>query len=442
MPALIALALALSSSALAADEPCYGHEFDNRIDSANYWLEWESGTITEAEAGNLINAAESARLYFEQQGYPMSPHAQVIGIYDGASLLGNAVTEYCVAFDDFVPRIQLNHTQIAFDDDGGLSTIAHEVAHTAQYSYTRTYQNGVDSWTWWLEGTATWMALGPQADTGGWKWGVSGYIADPGETLFGGILTYQTEPEKLYGTAMIASHLEAYTDDPDIIRQTWEYAGTQNGERILWPDAIEAVDVEFTPYWQDFLAHAPTVDVEYGELLQSGPPVASSAFELPAEGTAEEAERLGWQVVKFSRCLSSWTDGLTVEFEGDANATWTAVLVLTEGENPGSPVVDMVPLEVGADGLGSATLDLQDNHFAWLVASPYDVEPGSWAFSYSAASADGEPVTCSGNNDDEIPFGQPPVESSGGCSCDAGSSGAGGLGLVLAMGLLARRRRQ
>ncbi len=429
--------LLLAQIAVAADEPCYGHTYDNRLEGDNFWVEWEDSTLNESKAANILDAAERARSVFMAVGFPFPDESIVIAFAAETHAAANATTKQCESGP--VPHIHLwpGHANSVHIRE----TVAHELGHAAQYGFMGQYTNAVDSWTWWLEGSAVWLALQSEDDVSDWTWAAGGYLATPEVTLMQGVAAYwdDSKTAHMYGAVLVAAHLEQYAS-PQAIVDSWEYAGTQGGERIMWPDAIEYLGLDWHDYWGDFLAHAVTADVPNGKFIEDGVTASGTAFELPYSGeTLTASERLGWQAIRVSRCVSSRTDTVDVAFQGDPEAQWSVVLVVTEGTDPGDVVNRFEILDVDDTGAASGTITELSAYGedAWLVASPFDDEPGSFNFSWEMTSPDGA-LDCEGG-DDDIPFSQPPVPETG-CGCNQSGGGVGWVAAIV--GLLAFRRRQ
>ncbi len=423
----------------AADEPCYSHVFDNRLDSEHYWLEWDDSVDIDAHADDMLQAAEGARAGLIARGWPLTERPVIIAIHEhGAILFGNAVTVVCTDIGR-VPRIQLGAQVIDHGTGRMRGVIAHEVVHTAQYGYMYSHIAAIDSWWWWLESTASWEYLASEPDTGEWVSVVSGVLDAPHQ-------------RHRYGYAIVAAHLS--TLDPDLVRQTWEYAGDVAGETIDLPEVLPELGVAWSPFWESFLAHVVTADVPYGDELPYAVQLPATC-EFPAEGVAEEVERLGFSGARTGN-LSGEEATFEVFIDTATDADWTAVAVVTDGDAPGSPVLEHVVLDVN-DGTGSAVVTVVPGAALWVVASPWSQERGSrHAFEWQIDLLEGDPECAlpvlpepedePGDNPGD-PNGPAPLDtdpeprgSAARCGCESGAPAVGWLVVLLALATRARSR--
>ncbi len=430
------MVLWMSTLALAADEPCTGHVFDQRVDSEHFWVEWEDDLLT-VEQGQAIAAyAEQARTVFvDELGWPMTDESIVYAVRasEGSGIGGLAQTETC----DGVPVPQIELFLGEYSDSRALNVAAHELGHAAEYGYMGAYLDSVDSWLWWMEGTATWLAAQVDGDQASWAWDVDQYLAYPHLGLHQGLsaFLYPERSNHMYGTAVLASYLAEHHGGADVVRDTWAWAGPQSGEDLYFPDALTAVGLDFEVVWAEWAARLPTVDLAWGAAAERGAATVASIAELPASGAPElevQPGGLGFNLVAFEAGAGGRDQALEVSFDGDASVSWTVVLVRVVETAPGSPVLEYVPLSVDASGHAQGWLsDFHRDAWGFLVVSPHAEDRDERAWSWDAASID-----------DPGPMGDTVVLSTEpeGCGC-AARPGVAWAGWWAVLGLGWRRRR-
>lgn len=427
------LLLALLPTALAADEPCDGHAFDQRVSSENFWVEWEDDTLTEAQAHALAQYAEEARTVFvDELGWPLTDRPIVYAVHPSPTegFSGLAQTSVC---DDgtIVPNIELWVGE--YTEERARHLAAHELGHAAQYGYMGAYLDSVTSWLWWMEGTATWLATHVDGRVDFVADEVQLYLDNPHIGLHQGLTAHAdaTRAEHLYGTAVIAHFLETHVGGPDTVRDIWAQGGPLSGERIALPDVAKAAGLDFEAVWAEWLARATVADLDWGVELDRGAAILELVDDLPAQGGVDDElgpEGYGFAVVEFSRSTAGRNRALEVRFEGDPEVDWSVVLVRTNGSSPPGIVWSYVPLEV-VDGVAEGWLSDFDGARAYLVASPLDLELVPHAFSWSA-----DTIRDPGPMEATVVLAEP----TGGCGCSA--SGAGFAGLAVLPLLVVRRR--
>jgi hypothetical protein len=427
----------LTSLALAADEPCTGHVFEDRVSSEHFWVEWEPEILTEDQALAIADYAEQARsVYVDELGWPMTEEAIVYAVRasEGSGIGGLAQTETC----DGVPVPQITLYLGEYSDSRALNVTAHELGHAAEYGYMSDYLDSVSSWLWWMEGSATWLAAQVDGDLALWASDVDGYMVSPQLGLHQGLsaFLYADRTNHMYGTAVIARYLQEQHGGAEVVRETWAYGGPLSGEKIYFPDALAAAGLDFDAVWAEWAARLPTVDLGWGVSLSQGPTLLTQVSELPASGEPEEdaqPQGLGFNIVSFEGGGQGRNQALSVVFDGDSSVAWTVVLVRAIETSPGSPVLGYVPLDVDENGHAEGWLsDFNNGVTGFLVVSPHSENRDERAWSWSAESIDdpgemGATVTL--NADPE------------GCGCASGGhSGAGFLGGLLALCGVRRRR--
>lgn len=430
--------LFLGAVALAADEPCTGHVFDDRVSSEHFWVEWEPDLLTVAQGEAIAGYAEQAReVYVDVLGWPLTEAPIVYAVRDseGSGIGGLAQTESCDGVP--VPKIELYLGE--YSEERALNVTAHELGHAAEYGYMGAYLDSVGSWLWWMEGTATWLAAKVDGDLASWAWDVDGYLVSPQLGLHQGLsaFLYADRSNHMYGTAVIARYLEERHGGADVIRETWAYGGPLTGEDIDFRDALEAAGLDFDAVWAEWAARLPTVDLAWGSAVTAGPTVVRSVSGLPAAGSPDFEllpQGLGFNIVSFPAGTGGRGQALSVVFDGDPTVPWTVVLVRTLETAPGSPVLAYVPLAVDEDGHAEGWLsDFHGDAQGFLVVSPHAADREERVWSWTAEAID-DP----GAMEDTVVLSAEPE----GCGCASGGAGLGGLWLGVAglIGLVRRRR--
>lgn len=424
------------SWALAADEPCYGHFRANRIDSEHFWVEWEEGAVTDEQAADIAAYAEEARQVFLELGWPLTDQPIVYELLDdegGGGIAGLARTFPCGDAD--VPQVQLYVGD--YWDEGARNVTAHELGHAAEYGYTGAYLDGVLAWLWWMEGTATWLALQVDGRKEEWAADADGYLANAHFALQHD-LTGFADPatsDHMYGTAWLAAYL-AEIHGPDAVRATWEAgASLMTGEPLFFPDVLDAAGLDFAALWSRYLVTTAVGALELGAAVHEQP-TAELVQRVPAEGRAadEAPGSLGLYAAHFAPLTGERGKALRVTFDGDPSVPWVVALARTDGSALGSEVLDYTPLTV-RNGHAEGWLSGHDGRFdGWLVASPVSPDAGAeWALSWTV-ELDRDP----GPMDETVVLSE--VEALGGCGC-AGAPGGPGGAWVLVLLWATRRGR-
>lgn len=410
----------VSAVAFGADEPCYGHSFDNRVSTDQFWVEWDGTLIDEAKATVIAEAAEHAADTYRDLGWQFTTEPVVIAVTaQGSGTSGLTRTSDCGS--NPVPRIDLFLGE--YDASSAVDVTSHEVAHVAEYAYMRAYNDSVDSWLWWMESTATWLT--PHADGlwTGWGDNANPYLEHPERGLHHGLEGFLDEDisAHMYASTYVTATLAEYAGD-DAVRATWEYGAAHTGTPIFFPDAVNGASVDFDAYWAWHLASLPTRDIERAPYV-TDTAIADTAGALPDDG-AGAPEGLGIEVVRFPSTLGDKKTQLDVVFDGDPTVPWHVVLVRTTGD----AVIDYVPLTV-VDGHAEGHISGFTRVDGWLVVSPEVMDLTPRAYTWSADTAKDE-----GPMDGLITLSDAP--DPGGCS----HTHAGGLFAALAA-LAASRRR-
>ncbi|MBW1878968.1 MAG: hypothetical protein JRJ84_11440 [Deltaproteobacteria bacterium] len=426
------------ATASAAEEPCYGHAWDDRVDSDHFWVEWEPDAITEEQAFDIASYAEAARtVYVDEMAWALTERAVVYSVTDtdGPGIGGLAQTRPCGG--EQVPRIELYMG--TYRDTTAHNVTAHELGHGSQYAYMGQYLDSVASWLWWMEGVATWMAT--QADDNVDEWAAEslGYLDNPHLALHHGVggFLVQEQSEHMYGTAVLARYMEEVWGGTDAVRATWEWGATYSGEEIWFPDAVQGAGLEFDAFWTRWMATATVVDMGWGDVLEQGARPVRVVTRLPSSGAPPEGrlpQGLGMSVIRFDPEAGEEGRSLEVTFEGDPSPRWHVVLVRAEGAQPGSRVLDFVPLEVDEDGRASGWLSgFEGDVVGFLVVSPETRTVGEFDYVWTAELARGR-----GLMEGTVVL----VETPGaGCGCVAGGLGGSWEGLALLLLAAPLRRR-
>lgn len=377
--------LLLLSLAYAADAPCYGHDFENRSESAHFWVEWPDGVVPLGGAQVVLQAAEDARTAYKRDlDYRITEEPVVIFVQDlgGSGVSGITQTRDCGGRP--VPSVTLH---VASWDDADVAEVtAHEIAHVVQYAYMGSYGDSVASWLWWMEGHATWLT--PQS-TGRWKpWSdtAQDYLDRAALPLHHDVMGF-LDPDAsahMYGTTFLVEGLAAWAGE-DKVREIWQWGADHSGELVFFPDAIAGVGLEFDAFWADQLARLPTLDVSRPERLTAPAPVEVAAA-LPAAGTSAGPAGLGVELIHLPAALGAQRRALEVVFDGDPAAPWHVVLARTRD----GALLDYVPLPV-TDGHAEGTLADFHGVDGWLIASPHaagsDPLPYRWSADLVANTA-------------------------------------------------------
>ena len=409
--------------AAALATPCAPIESANFLEGDHFWIEWDPAVCDTEAAQQILDWSEEARtIYMDELGYAFTDQTILIRVEDFGGVGGLATTVACPD-GSLSPLLTLYAANIG---DPGENTSKHEVVHAVQYAYMGSYIDGITSWPWWMEGCAMWTTTFADDNFLEWAGRAEDYLETPWIGLHQTPLAY-SDPQRsrfLYGTGLIAQFLSD-ADSPEAVRRTWEYGQTVTGTPIYFPDAIEAAGLEWEPFWTDFMAAVTVLDIPQSNYFSEAVFVEDKVGSLPAQGSPDEEREpqgMGLSVVHFRKVVGQPGRDLEVTFEGDPDVPWMAVLVRTRGKGPGGKVLDVVPVEVGADGKGQASLtEFDGTKEGWLVVSPQSLDLEPREFTWSAQL-------------NELPTEEEPK----GCGCDS----TGGLGWAWLGALLLWRRRE
>ncbi len=418
---MLFISLFASGVAHGADEPCYGHSAENRVSTAQFWVEWDGDFLNEAQATVIAEAAEHAADTYRDLGWQFTTEPVVIAVTEQGTYGISGLTRTSVCTTTPVPRIDLFLGQ--YDESSAVDVTSHEVGHIAEYAYMGAYNDSVDSWLWWMESTATWLT--PHAD-GLWTgWGdtANAYLEHPEMGMHHGLEGFLDDniSAHMYATTYVTETLAEYAGE-DAVRATWEYGGAHTGTPILFADAVNGAGVNFDAYWAWHLASLPTRDIERAAYVTETA-VADTAGALPADGSGAP-QGLGVEVVRFPSTLGDKKTQLNVSFDGDPAVPWHVVLVRTTGD----AVIDYTPLTV-TDGHAEGWISGFYRVDGWLVVSPEAIDLTPRAYTWTAEAAKDE-----GPMDGLVTLSEAP--ETGGCD----HVHAGGLLAALAALAVARRR--
>ncbi|MBT3220386.1 MAG: hypothetical protein HN348_14970, partial [Proteobacteria bacterium] len=220
--------LFFAAATFAADEPCYGHQWENRLEGEHFWVEWEEGVIGEPHAELLLEAVESARVtYVEEMGWPAPDPSIVVSVKIGLfGAAGACLTQTC----DSGPLPLIEVYDVAYAAASPHSTATHEFGHAVQYTYMGSMTESLASWAWWMEGTAMWLQIHSDYEGRSWKWDANQYMANPQLALHHDALYLldETTGPHMYGTMVLALYIEGRFGE-DGVRQTWETGAAYSG---------------------------------------------------------------------------------------------------------------------------------------------------------------------------------------------------------------------
>lgn len=423
---IVAGAASLSSRAAWAEEPCYGWTEPKQVEGEHLSVEWDD-LIDRKQAERNLAVAESAWATYTEWGFPEPVGAPSVTFRTDILSRGG--------FTDTTTCDDLEHARMFVYEEAvqarrATETTVHELFHAVQYAFQPTsgYLGNYVIWPWWSEGTATWatMRFGDFSDTGDWPGAVNAHLALGHLALHQDALA-QADPSRvqhLYGNVLLATYLESVGGGPQAVVDTFEAVVGQAGSPAWFPDVIEAIGLDWTTFWQGYLARLPTLDLPLEVSRVDRPPVLSRRTSLPGSYDPRRTkdpplQSLGWAIHRFDAELGAPEAVLEVSVTVDPGPRWHALLVRTAGPRLGSPVQEQVVIEVGADGTGTAQIAFDGSEPVFLVVSP-ELDGSVEGYSHAWAA---ELLI------DEVP-------SSGGCH----HSGPISLVVGLLGGLLLRRR--
>jgi hypothetical protein len=417
-----------TTATATASEPCYGWTLPNHVEGAHVSIEWDD-LIDAARAEQYATVADQAWDTYLSWGFPAPVGAPSLTFaVDTLDRAGFTDTRRCDGDGLNHPRIFVFAPVVPGYAD---VTVAHELFHAVEYAYQPDvdFLGNIGIWPWWAEGTAVWAALRLGTEPAWSNWNLSGFIDAPHLALHQDATAFLV-PERsrhMYGTGLLAVHLEDVAG-PAAIAATFDAVRGTAGQPAWFPDVIEATGLDWDELWRGFLARLPTLDLPMDLAGLDKPEPASIHGVLSAEGAADpEAlpQGLGYAIHRFAPEAGAPGGTLAIRFDGQPGPRWHAVLVTTEGNRTGAPVVARVDLDVGSDGAGEGQIEFDGDRPAFLVVSPEHASDRGWTYTWSAVLLARS----------DLPLGPSPA----GCTCHSHAR-FGGWTVALAMLTISRRR--
>jgi len=386
--------LASGSFGLAAEEPCYGYSFEDRVSGDHLHVEWAPDVITRDEAEALLFRMEDAwGIYVDALGWRAPPPAVSVLVEEAlvpGSVSGVAQTRECED-GSHLPRLQVFAG--AFKRGDEMTTGPHELGHALEYAYMGSYLDGLEAWAWWMEGTATWFERyvdgeGELSTTSSWVRSMRNYTGAAHLALHHDFLDINDHQMggHMYGTAVLAMYIDEYYG-ADVVRQTWETGANHVGEGPLWfPDVIAEMGLDFDTFWQGYIAAVGTLDFDDAELI-SDLPRATAVSSLPDSGSPKEKrwpQGLGLSYLRVNKSLGSPGATLRLIFDGDPKVKWHVVSFLAKQDKAGAKVKELTALDVDHEGHAEIELPFDGDRFVYLAVSPE--APGKEGFEWSWAA--------------------------------------------------------
>ena len=82
--------LSVAALSRAAEEPCYGHAYDDRVEGEHFWVEWQPDLIASEDAVVLLDAMEDAWVRFIDEMGWRAPHPSIVVAVEEAPVDGTA----------------------------------------------------------------------------------------------------------------------------------------------------------------------------------------------------------------------------------------------------------------------------------------------------------------------------------------------------------------
>jgi uncharacterized protein (TIGR03382 family) len=414
-------------------EPCFSIG-ENRITSEHFAVEWDGNTISEATAESFLESLEDGyRVEVQELGwkaplqgddYLMLAYVQS-GNYQGAY----TTVEYCGS--GYVPYVVAYAG--SFSSRSWAETMAvHEFNHAIQFGYGFAWE------FWWWEATATYIESQVYPTNDWWAYYVAGYTDNP-------YLAFNASDQDdddifwhMYGMAIWATYVHEYLGGHDTILATWEAADSERGTYTFgMQEAFEEIGLDFESAYVDFIAKNVVMDYEAQNKLPNVDE-RSRIDELPASEEVDGNTRPQGYGQTYTRIEAGAGEGdLLVTFAGEDNVNWSVQLVEFDRTN----VLRVVAADV-VDGAGTVTLPDFGAEDVMLVVSPLTADDTKYDYSFSAEIVETPEV----DTGDALVDGGGDVdgggETPGGCGCDTGgTTGAVGVGVLLGLAAVARRRR-
>lgn len=415
-------------------EPCFSIG-ENRVTSAHFAVEWDGSTITESVAQGFLDSLEEGyTVQVDELGWrepsQVDDYLVLAYVQSGGSMGAYTTVEECG--NGFVPYIVAYSG--SFSSRSWAETMAvHELNHALQFSYGFAWE------FWWWEATATYIEGQVYPTSDWWAYYVDGYSQNPQLAMNASDQNDQDIFWHMYGMAIWANYMSEYLGGPDAVLATWENAVGAGGYYTFgMRDAFDASGLDLDTAYADFVVRNTVMDYDDQDAI---PPVdeVAEVDELPASDDVSGNNRPQGYGQSYLRFEAGAGEGdLVVAFDGDPNGQWSVQLV----EVSRTEVLRVVTGDI-VDGVGTLTMPDFGGEDVMLVASPLRATDDKFAFAWSAdlvapevldtAEDTGAPLA----GDDDTAGEQP-----SGCGCaSTGDVGGLGLGMLLSVATLARRRR-
>lgn len=421
----------------AGTDTCFGQQAPNRILTEWFSIEYENG-VSESRAQTFAeHMEEGLDSLVNEWGYDLvrQQDSYKVLVYISSSSGGGAYTTAanCSQGGGWMPYIVTY--QNVLDGDWSRSMAPHEYNHAQQFSY------GFGHKFWYWEASATYIKELVHPNSNWWAQYVQGgYTEQPQIGMENSSQEDQAIFLHMYGMAVWNFYLDEHVGGPELVRETWEYARTNGNQYDLDMDeVIEDLGYDWDEVYTGFMAVNTVFEYEdqqwFGDIA-----TVDSVRNLPANGGNAAPEKWGQDYITIDLDDAGGQD-LQVTFYGQDD-DWYVLLVGAMS----SYVNDVVQVELGADGIGSAVLTQTGTHSqAFLVVSPKrDGAPSyDWDLEFVDPVVEDDPADDTGESgrpgegETEVSGGS--LAAAGGCGC-AGGPLAPGAAVVL-MGLAAMRRR-
>ncbi|MBL4687146.1 MAG: hypothetical protein JKY37_21295 [Nannocystaceae bacterium] len=385
------------------EPPCYGFQQSEQFEGQHVWVEYDQGALSVAEAAEVAAAADHGWDVLESLGWPMPPGPISVRVdLDVATGRGRCITLECEGVD--VPLCEI-YEQAFVQGYVGWTT-PHEIGHAFQYALMGHHLQSQASWSWWMEGTATWMTAYFEDEINGWVAHSSAYLENPQWTLQHSLIDLISGPRgaHMYGTSVLAFFIDEYYGGPDTILGIWRWGAERSGEPIFFPDAIDGVGLDFDAFWPHYLATLSVLDLDVGGQMEMIP-AHTTLSSLPDRHTPPDAmlpEGLGVGIVHIPAELGVAGNDLHVVLEVDPAVKWHAVVARTDGIAPGSQVLQRVTGVFDPDGRASFDLtEFDGTDHAFVVVSPETVSRIPRRYTISAALVQSAPISGSSDSDSD-----------------------------------------
>ncbi len=445
----------------------YG-ELPNQLVGENFVVKWGSrGGVDESDAAALLDAFEHAWSQ-EIDGLafpaPSGTDRYLFNVYigdtgDGAPD-GYGTSGYFNRDRDNYPMIVVSAETLS-DLGWAQGTAAHEFFHAVQDVTGRYDYEGDSAWYW--EATAMWIEGEVLEDYEEYVVFLYGYALLPHLPVYffdypdsGALQEYHQ-----YGAMIFPRYVSEIAADADVVRDSWVEDLDAETPQDALTELLAERGVAFADVFGDFAARNATWDYADGELYERWVDWYADYYrsddhrvvaDVDADGTDGLVDapedtlpgRYGYNVVTVD------TDGdadYRVRFEAPVegsngnDADWRVTAVV---DAPGGPRYTSIPV---TDGVGEVLLTGLDGATVHLVvaAVPARARSGeTFAWSYEVTPEEPDPGETGepGTPDPERP-GSPDetVEMAGGCGCASGGDAGWLAGALVAMGLVARRRK-